>query len=305
MKILVVGKDHHGEMSPFVADQITALQKLGVTVDSYAISGKGLSAYLWNVGGINKKINVFHPDVIHAHYGLSGLTANYERRVPVVTTYHGSDIHSGGWILKLSQLAMRMSAFNIFVGEKLMKASGFTHSNCCVLPCGVDLDVIKEEPKETARAQLHFSKSMVLFSGAFSDSVKNAALAKAAMRNIPEAELVELKGYTRQEVCLLMNAADCLLMTSDREGSPQVIKEAMACGTPIVSVDVGDVREVIADTDGCYIAERDAEDIAQKIRCAIAFAVKTNGRKRIINLNLGNEQIAKRLVDIYKEVLRH
>jgi glycosyltransferase involved in cell wall biosynthesis len=305
MKILIVGRDHHGEMSPFVAEQITALQKLGVTVDSYGITGKGLSAYLWNIGGINKRISALQPDVIHAHYGLSGLTANLQRRVPVVTTYHGSDVHSGGWILKLSQLAMRMSAYNIFVGEKLMKVSGFTHPNCCVLPCGVDLDVIKEEPKETARAQLHRSKPMVLFSGAFSDNVKNAAMAKAAMRNVPEAELVELKGYSRQEVCLLMNAADCLLMTSDREGSPQVIKEAMACGTPIVSVDVGDVRNMIGDTDGCYIAERDADDIAQKIRRAIAFGVKTNGRKRIIDLHLGNEQIANHLVEIYKEVLRH
>ena len=305
MKILIVGKDHHGEMSPFVAEQITALQKLGVTIDSFGITGKGLSGYLWNIGRINKKINAFKPDVIHAHYGLSGLTANLQRQVPVVTTYHGSDIHSGGWILKLSQLAMRLSAYNIFVGEKLMKASGFSRPNCCVLPCSIDLDIIKEQPKETARVQLQRSKPMVLFSGAFSDSVKNAALAKAAIRNIPEAELVELKGYTRQEVCILMNAADCLLMTSDREGSPQVIKEAMACGTPIVSVDVGDVGEIIGDTDGCYIAERDADDIAQKIRRAIAFGVKTNGRKRIIDLHLGNEQIANHLVEIYKEVLRH
>jgi glycosyltransferase involved in cell wall biosynthesis len=173
-----------------------------------------------------------------------------------------------------------------------------------VIPCGVNLEVIKELPREVARTQLNRSKPMVLFSGPFTTKIKNPDLAKAAMIKISEAELVELKGYTRQEVNLLMNAADCLLMTSDREGSPQVIKEAMACGTPIVSVDVGDVKDIIGDTEGCYIAKRNSDDIADKIRMALSHKGKTKGRQRIIDFGLNNDIVAKRLLDIYKKVLK-
>ena len=304
MRILVVGKDHHGEMSPFVIEQISALQNVGIIVESYGITGNGLLSYLRNIRGIRRKINLFQPNIIHAHYGLSGLVANLQRQVPVVTTYHGSDVHSGGWILRLSQLAMKLSAYNIFVSKKLQQRSGSKRPNACVVPCGVNLEVIREESREVARAQLNRSKPMVLFSGSFAESVKNPNLAKTAMQQITDAELVELKGYTREEVNLLMNATGCLLMTSDREGSPQVIKEAMACGTPIVSVDVGDVKDIITDTEGCYIAERNSDDIADKIRMALSFKGKTKGRQRIIDLGLSNELVAKRLIEIYKEVLK-
>lgn len=304
MRILVVGKDHHGEMSPFVIEQISALQNVGIIVESYGITGNGLLSYLRNIGNIRRKISAFQPDIIHAHYGLSGLAANLQRQVPVVTTYHGSDVHSGGWILRLSQLAMKLSAYNIFVSQKLQKRSGYKRPNACVVPCGVNLEVIREESREVARAQLNRSKPMVLFSGSFAESVKNPNLAKTAMQQITDAELVELKGYTREEVNLLMNATGCLLMTSDCEGSPQVIKEAMACGTPIVSVDVGDVKDIITDTEGCYIAERNSDDIADKIRMALSFKGKTKGRQRIIDLGLSNELVAERLIEIYKEVLK-
>ena len=134
--------------------------------------------------------------------------------------------------------------------------------------------------------------------------MKNAVLAKSAMKLVPDAELIELKGFSRKEVQLAMNACNCLLMTSFREGSPTVIKEAMACGTPIVSVDVGDVKAVTNGTTGCYISESyDADELALLIRKAISFAGKTNGRQRIIELELSNELIARRLINIYNKIL--
>ena len=121
-----------------------------------------------------------------------------------------------------------------------------------------------------------------------------------------DVELIELKGYTREEVNRLMCACDCLLMTSKTEGSPQVIKEAMACGCPIVSVDVGDVAERTDGVEGCYIVKsREPMDIAEALRKAIAFEGKTNGREKILAAGLTNEQVAKKIIEIYQEILRN
>lgn len=305
MKILIVGNYNPGHFSPFVVEQMQALRLQGVLVDTYGIVGKGLLGYLQNIKGIKRKIDEFQPDLIHAHYGLSGLCANLQRKVPVVTTYHGSDIHSGGWILKLSQLAMRLSTYNIFVSTKMLEMSGYKKPKACVQSCGLDLNVIQEIDREEARKELGLNQheKLGLFSGSFDNYIKNYPLAKNALNRLSKVRLIELKGYSRREVNLLMNACDFQLTTSFRESGPLVVKEAMACGTPVVSVDVGDVKDVIDDTEGCYIAERNPDDIADKIRMALAFKGKTNGRQRIIDLGLSNDLVAKRLVGIYQQVL--
>lgn len=303
MKVLVVANYNEGSFSPFVIEQMNSLRQQGIEINTYGIVGKGLTGYLRNLTKLRKKIKEYCPDLVHAHYGLSGLLANLQRKVPVVTTFHGSDIHSGGIVLMFSQLAMKLSAYNVFVSQKLVELSGANISKGTILPCGVNLDTILSVPREKAMLAVRKVKPFVLFSGSFTNEVKDPSLAKKAMLNFSSTELVELKGYTRQEVNMLMNAASCLLMTSHREGSPQVIKEAMACGTPIVSVDVGDVKDVISGTDGCFIAERNSKDIADKINMALAFEGKTRGRQRIIEMGLSNEFVAKKLLTIYQHIL--
>ncbi|HOU69690.1 MAG TPA: glycosyltransferase family 4 protein, partial [Paludibacteraceae bacterium] len=113
---------------------------------------------------------------------------------------------------------------------------------------------------------------------------------------------IEIKGYTRAEMATLYYASNVLLMTSHTEGSPQVIKEAMASGCPIVSVDVGDVAERIDGIEGCYIAERDPAAIAQKLRMAFDFNGRTEGRRKIDEMGLDNNEIAKNLIQIYQNV---
>lgn len=305
MKVLIVANYNPGYFKPFIVEQIAALRKEDVEVETYGIIGKGYRGYLQNISGIKRKIHDFRPDLIHAHYGLSGLCANLQRKVPVITTYHGSDVHLGGWVLKLSQLAMRLSAYNIFVSQRLKETSGYTGKNAAIVPCGISLSDMPMKDRGEAKKEIGHDNSFVLFAGAFDNEVKDAALAQESMRRISEVELVELKGYSRQQVNLLMNGADCLLMTSHREGSPQVVKEALACGTPIVSVDVGDVGDVMGDIAGCYIAELNPDDIAKKIQMALAFKGKTNGRQRIIDLKLSNDLVVKKLIHVYDNVLKN
>ena len=306
MKVLIVANGKiQNDLPTHVREQIDALAKEGIEIVTYGINKKGLLGYFFEGINIRRIIMNCHPDLIHAHYGLTGLCANLQRVIPVITTYHGSDIHSGGWILKLSQLAMQLSAYNIFVSTKMLEMSGYKKINACVQSCGLDLNIIKDIPREQAREQLGFDKKQKigLFSGSFDNAIKNYTLAKAAVDKLPDVELLELKGYSRTEVNLLMNACDFQLTTSHRESGPLVVKEAMACGTPVVSVDVGDVREIMGGTDGCYIAERNPDDIAAKIRQALAFKGKNQGRQRIIDLGLSNDLVAKRLIGIYQQVL--
>ena len=305
MKVLVVAnsKIGDGRFSHFVNEQLKAIQAEGVEIVKFGMTEKGLLGYLKSAKALRKIIKETNPDCIHAHYGLCGICANLQRMVPVVTTYHGSDIHSKGWNLALSRISIRLSAYNIFVSKKLFDISKAKCSKYTIVPCGIDVNTIQSIPREEALGKLQRHAPFVLFSGSFSNGVKNAPLAQEAMTRVPNIELVELEGYSRQEVNLLMNAASCLLMTSHREGSPQVVKEAMACCTPVVSVDVGDVKDVIGGTEGCYIAKYDANDIAEKIKMALEYKEKTKGRQRIIELGLDNQLLAKRVVSVYEQVI--
>lgn len=302
MRILIVASGNKGHLAPFVVEQAEALKKAGCTVDFYSVEGKGATGYLAARGGLLRAIKTFKPDIIHAHYGLCGLLAGLQRKVPVVTTFHGSDINDAG-VRPFSRIAMRLSAHSIFVWDglaELIKPSG----SWSLIPCGIDISEIPEMKKSEAREKLGISPSQVrvLFAGAFDNPVKNSPLAFRAMELFPEAQIVELKDYSRREVALQMLAADALLMTSLTEGSPQVIKEAMAAGCPVVSVDVGDVRKMTEGIDGCWICERTAEDIASKLHLAAAFNARTEGRKRLEERGLDNALIAAKLIEIYQSL---
>lgn len=306
MKVLIVASFNKGCFAPFILEQAKALESQSCAVEFFGLQGKGLAGYLSNLPALKRKIKAFAPDVIHAHYGLSGLLANLQRRVPVVTTYHGSDINDKK-VLPFSKMAMRLSAWNVFVSQKTMDIAQLRR-NYSLLPCGVDLSDKQLTEKTEARRKMGLAseKRYILFAGAFDNTVKNAPLAKQAVEALQDdnAELLELKGYSRDEVTLLMCAADAFLMTSYSEGSPQVVKEAMACSCPIVSVDVGDVRERVEGLAGCYVAEtRDPKELAQLLQKALAFEGKTKGRERIVADGLENGQVAKRLVGIYEKVI--
>ena len=303
MKILVVANHNRGCFSPFVEEQIESLRQTGCEVDSYGIVGKGISGYLSNLPALRKKIKAYQPDLIHAHYGLSGLLANLQRKVPVVTTYHGSDIHSLGLNLKLSRLCMRLSAFNLFVSQALYETRRYQRRNYAVIPCGVDTDlfVTPDCRDKYQNASCHAGYE-VLFAGAFDNEVKHPTLAREAVALVGNATIHELKGYSRSAVVQKLQQADVLLMTSKREGSPQVIKEALACGCPIVSVDVGDVKSLIQGVEGCYIAAATPTDIASKLELALRFAQCTAGREVIFRQGLSLHQVAQRLITLYQTV---
>lgn len=306
MKILIVASFNKGRFAPFILEQADALKDAGCQIEYYGLQGKGLNGYLKNLPSLKRKIKEFQPDIVHAHYGLSGLFANLQRRVPAVTTYHGSDINDSK-VLRFSKMAMRLSAWNIFVSRKTLEIAR-PLNKYTLLPCGVDLSDLQLTSETEARRimGLDANKRYVLFAGAFDNVVKNALLAKEAIALLQDdnVELIELKGYSRDEVTLLMCAADVFFMTSYTEGSPQVIKEAMACGCPIVSVDVGDVKERLDDVAGCYVAKtREPKELADLLRVSMAFEGKTKGWERIMADGMDNRSISGKLMEIYSGIV--
>lgn len=303
MKILVVASYNKNRFAPFIVEQANALKHVGCEVDYFGVVGKGIKGYLSAFSSLRMKIKSFKPDVIHAHYGLSGLFANLQRSVPVVTTYHGSDINLPK-VLRLSKISMKLSAWNIFVSQRNVDIAK-PKKNYVLLPCGVNLPNYVEEDICAVKQKLNWNpnKKYILFAGAFDNTVKNAKLAQDSVSLVENAELIELKGYTREQVTALFYAVDAFLMTSFTEGSPQVVKEAMACGSPIVSVDVGDVAERIEGLEGCYIAERNPQNIVDKLNKVFSFNSRTKGRERIIELGLTNDMVAKKLVKEYTKIL--
>lgn len=306
MRILFVANHNPGFFSPFVLEQAEALRKKGVEIDFYGVEGKGAIGYLSNFTALKQKIHTYHPQLIHAHYGLCGLLANLQREVPVVTTFHGSDIHSKGINLMLSRLAIALSAHSIFVSDPLLQMAGMGKRCSSVIPCGVNTTVFQPMDKAYARQQLGWDNNSkkVLFAGAFDKTVKNAPLAQESVKLIQDAQLIELKGYSREEVALLLNAVDALLMTSLNEGSPQIIKEALCCGCPIVSVKVGDVTSLIAGIEGCFLVERNAQEIASRLKVAFTSQRQGEGRNRIIESGLDNTTIATKITSIYQDLIQ-
>ena len=152
------------------------------------------------------------------------------------------------------------------------------------------------------RISLDENKKYALFTSDFKNPIKNYNLALDAI-SIAKSDitLIELKNYSRKEVNILLNASDLLLVTSLSETGPMIVKEAMACNCPIVSTDVGDVKEIIANTEGCYITSYQRKDIAEKINLALSFRNSTSGRDKITHLDVNI--IAEKIKSVYNKVL--
>ena len=313
MRILIVASYNKNRYAPFIVEQADALQQLGCEIEWFGVLGKGISGYLKTIPKLRVKIRECKPDIIHAHYGLSCLLANLATRsVPVVSTYHGSDINESK-VLPFSKVAMWLSAWNIFVSQRNVDIAK-PRKHWSFIPCGVNLpqpwsELQKQKVEQLTLNQwvegmLEEGKKHVLFAGAFDNSVKDPELAKSVIAALDDVDLIELKGYIRDQVNALMYNCDAFLMTSKTEGSPQVVKEALACGCPIVSVDVGDVAERTSGVEGCFVVpSREPKEIAAALEKALAFDGRTSGRDRIIELGLTNDIVAKRIIKVYEDII--
>jgi len=309
IRLLVVASGNRSSISPFIQEQIVSIITLGLQVDKFLIKGKGLIGYIVNFFKLLKKISQYQPNIIHAHYGFSGLLSVLQFKVPVIITFHGCDVNDKKERF-ISKLAAFFAKHVIFVEEGMVKKMNyFNKNNYAVIPCGINLNDFLPENKTVVRVRLNWSSEYyhVIFASAFDIPVKNAKLAQMVIDgfNLPII-FHELKNLTRSEVRDYLNAGDFLLLTSIREGSPMVIKEALACNCPIVATDVGDIRKMISNIPGCFITSLDPNDVKEKILEEIKFInsnQRIKGRAQIEKMNLSNNMIVERINEIYQKVL--
>lgn len=312
MRVLFVCSGNRlGTVSPIIKSQGNSLEKYGCKVEYFLIREKGFRGYLKSIPMLRRFIKKKHVDLIHAHYSLSAFVATLAlTRIPIVVSLMGSDIHLGKLNELLIKIFYKWSWESLIVKSKAM-GKKLNIKNIHIIPNGVNLQLFKELNKNECRKYLNYDQNgkYILFLANPDRREKNVQLAKEALKRLNKSEIIFkiVHGIDQQKIPIYLNSANILLLTSLWEGSPNVIKEAMACNCPIVATDVGDIKWVLGNTEGCYIANFDPEDLSRKIELALKFSElkgKTDGRKRIIELGLDSDTIAKKIINIYKKAMK-
>ena len=306
MKFLFIASGNHGAVSPVVGNQAEALMTDGVDVEWYLIKGRGLPGYIKNIKPLRQYLRTHQYEAIHAHYSLSAFVASLAGASPLVVSLMGSDVKAAGWYKVIIRLFAWLFSWKAIIVKSNDMYRDLGIKRAIVIPNGVNMKRFKPKDKNECQKRLGWdnTKKHVLFPANASRPEKDFALAEAACALLGNVELHAFENTPNEETPYWYNAADVVLMTSKWEGSPNAIKEAMACSRPIACTNVGDVAERMSGVDGCFVAQsRDLQEIAQLLKQAMHFGT-TKGRERIIADELTNELVAKRIIKIYENILR-
>jgi glycosyltransferase involved in cell wall biosynthesis len=322
MKVLFVcsGNSKNFEIVPFIKAQGESLKRKGIDIDYYPIIGKGLTGYVKAGLKLRKYLKKNRYDLIHAHYTLSGWAAIIGAgKIPVVLSLMGDDAYGTYVGVNKVRWSSRYSTFLTWLIQPFTKAIISKSQNMekyvyikrksHIVPNGIDLQKFKPELKNNPAVNgSQTGKKKVLFLGSRTNIRKNYTLAEAAVEqlDLPNVELINPYPVSHNEIPKWLNSADILVVPSLMEGSPNVVKEAMACNCPIVATDIGDIKWVLGETEGCYVSSFKEKEFTEKLRLALKFSEtngRTNGAERIKKLGLDEGTIAKRVIEIYNAVL--
>jgi glycosyltransferase involved in cell wall biosynthesis len=311
MRVLFISSGNSANgISSIVYNQGQSVIKAGLNVDFFTIKGKGMRGYMRSIKSMKKTIKSNKYDIIHAHFSLSAFAASLAGAKPLVVSLMGSDVKAKWYYQFIIKLLNKIVWSAVIVKSEDMKKS-IGIAEALVIPNGVDFDklVPLEKDKALAFTRWDSNKRHVLFAANPDRYVKNFELAKAAfdLLGLSDIELHFLKNVSNDEMSFFFNAADVVLLTSLWEGSPNVIKEAMACNKPIVATKVGDIEWLFGQEPGHYLADFNSLAVAHEIKNAIAFSIavgSTNGRRRIEELGLNSNLISTKIIDIYKENIK-
>jgi len=319
---IVSGNSSNFEIAPFIKRQADSIERMNQNVNFYRVKEKGLIGYLRNVKHLRKHIINNHYDILHAHYTFNGLLALLTfTKHPIIVSYMGSDTYGDynnrGKRRFLSNVNVIISKIiQPFIQAIIVKSPNLQKYIYCkkklnLIPNGVDMDYFIPGDRDISRERLgiKYYASAILFLGNPEEPRKNFTLLKEALNVINDKQIVLLNPFPVApfEILDYYLSADIFVLSSYNEGSPNVVKEAMACNCPIVSTNVGDVDWLLGEITGHFITSFDTINMSEKIMQALQFAKeigRTNGRDRIIELGLDSETVANRIIEVYNKVLK-
>jgi glycosyltransferase involved in cell wall biosynthesis len=321
MRILMVtpqlpGPGRPGTLAPTVR-QIESIRALGIDVQVLEVRGVKRLKYLQRLPDLRSL--AASVDLIHAHYGYCGWLARSQRSRPVIVSFMGDDLLGTpdvtGRISAFSKCVVQADrwlahAVDAVIVKSAAMAGIIAPVQAHVIPNGVDLNAFRPMDTGAAKARLGLAdhQRYVLFPGRPEEPRKGFPLARAVVtetaRRIGEPlELLTLGRVEPDEVPLYMNACNAMVLTSFLEGSPNVVKEALACNLPIVSVPVGDVSELLAGVGGCAICPRNIGELSLGLANVLQHAQPTNGRTAVKEKGLDLASVARKVVAVYVDVL--
>jgi glycosyltransferase involved in cell wall biosynthesis len=303
----------------FVRTQVASLRRAGVDVDVCVVEPRpgprlvrGVRKYAAALAPLRRQ--AARADVVHAHYCYPGLLSLLQRSAPVVVTYHGDDalgtVVPGGrtsptsrWVIvPTSRLLARYVAAVIVQTDAMYRA--LRRRDALVIPCEVDFDIFEPGDRAVARHKLGLDPHTpyLLFAADPSIPVKNFPLARqvadAVRRELPSSELLVVHGEPQTRLATFMQAVDVLVFPSYQEGSPNIVKQALACNLPVVAADVGDVRAVIGDARHCHVGRRDVDELSDAALVALRAGERTDGVARVERF--APTRVAEQLLAVYR-----
>jgi teichuronic acid biosynthesis glycosyltransferase TuaC len=317
--LAVIPGDDRGSSMVFIRRQIASLACMGLDVRTYWLLSRTSPFELvkdWR--RIRHEIRQFRPQLVHAHFGTmtSFLCAAVSATVPLVITFRGSDLNGDPEVTflrsllgrLLSQISSLRSSRIICVSRQLCDRLWWGQSRAVVIPTGVDLHLFRPQPKDQARAVLGWKQDelSVVFHGGNRPQLKGLQFVQAAVRfaqkTLGPIRLVNLDGSVPPEsVAWCLNAADCLALASVHEGSPNIVKEALACNLPVVATDVGDVAERLKEVHPSRVVCRDVSEFGRALTDILLERRASNGRQRVESLS--EAHIAEAIRSVYESAV--
>lgn len=286
MKVLSVSAIGGNGPSPAIADHIERLSSdFGVDFDHVHVHVDRRLAYSRALTEMARKLRADSYDLVHAFYGHCGLLGRLQRRAPLLVTFQGSDVLGGidgalhGRDGRIGRAVAGRADGVVVMSDEM--ATVLDRPDAHVIPFGVNTEIFRPSDRIAAQRALGMDPSVarVLFPYDPARVEKHHGIVAEAVALVRDRgvdiELITLVGRERGEVASHMVACDALALASDHEGSPVAVREALACGLPVVSVDVGDVVSVLAGRSACHIVERDPAAMADALHDVIADRRRT------------------------------